>query len=103
MDYMLRDDIDLHGFKDDFILGYQYAQVSLKEPMKTIVFNAGVTFEIGEADRGIGYDALNDEWTDLLEAGVIDPVKVVKSAIKNACSVAGMLVTTECVITENKQ
>jgi chaperonin GroEL len=92
---------DMSRFNIDFMLGYQYAYLALKIPMETIVDNAGVDFHIDNADKGVGYDALNDQWTDLLKAGVIDPVKVVKSAIKNACSVAGMLVTTECVITDN--
>ncbi|MCR5171315.1 MAG: chaperonin GroEL, partial [Treponema sp.] len=50
--------------------------------------------------KGVGYNAYTGEWVDMMKAGVIDPAKVTRSALQNAASVAGMLLTTECAITD---
>jgi chaperonin GroEL len=96
------DNLDLFDIREGILNGASAVANALGTPLARIVGNAGAKYE----DRGNmnqGYDALNDKWCDLYEAGIIDPVKVVKSAIKNACSVAGMLVTTDCIITNAKK
>ena len=52
------------------------------------------------AEKGVGYNAYTGEWVNMMDAGVIDPAKVTRSALQNAASVAGMLLTTECAITD---
>ena len=58
---------------------------------------------IADLPRGSGYDAANDEYGDLVKAGIIDPVKVTKSAVSNAASIAGMVLTTESTVVEIPQ
>ena len=56
--------------------------------------------KVKEAKPGIGYNALIDEYQDMVKSGIVDPTKVTRSALQNAASVAGMLLTTECAITD---
>jgi chaperonin GroEL len=51
---------------------------------------------------GIGFDALNEKYVDMIDAGIIDPVKVTRSALQNAASIASMIVTTECLVAEKQ-
>jgi len=97
---MLEEMIDAEEFKKDIKDGFVAVCRSLVVPMDVIAKNAGEQWAYEHAREGLGFNALNNKWEDMFDAGIIDPVKVVKSAIKNACSVAGMLVTTECVITD---
>jgi chaperonin GroEL len=81
---------------------------AIEEPMKMIVFNAGlegsVVVEKAKSEKeNIGFDAAKFEWVDMMKAGIIDPAKVVRSALQNAASVAGMLCTTEVLITEKPE
>ena len=63
--------------------------------------DGGVVVSKVREDKGnFGYDALKDEYTDLVKAGIIDPTKVVRSALQNAASVATLLLTTECMVAE---
>ena len=85
--------------------GYQIVMRALEEPIRQIAVNAGIDGAI-VADRvkretgNTGFDAWTMEWRDLFEAGIIDPVKVTRSALQNAGSIAGLLLTTECSITD---
>lgn len=81
---------------------------ALVEPMKQIAVNAGlegsvIVEKVRELDRGLGYDALNDEYVNMIEKGIVDPTKVTRSAIENAGSVASMILTTEGAIVEIKK
>jgi len=76
--------------------------------MRMIAFNAGlegsVIVEKAKTEKeNIGYDAAKLEWVDMIKNGIIDPAKVVRSALQNAASVAGMLCTTEVLITEKQE
>jgi len=78
---------------------------ALSAPLKQIADNSGITGEIVlqkvlEGKLNFGYDARNAEYCDLIKAGIIDPAKVVKSAIENAASVAGLLLTTDALLVE---
>jgi chaperonin GroEL len=78
---------------------------AIEDPMKMIAFNAGlegsVIVEKAKTEKeNVGFDAAKFEWVDMMKAGIIDPAKVVRSALQNAASVAGMLCTTEVLITE---
>jgi chaperonin GroEL len=87
-------------------LGYQCLLEALESPLKTIAENCGKKGDVvvdqveGFKNLNRGYDALEDEYGDMIKKGIIDPTKVVVTAIKNAASVAGMLITTNCVIND---
>ncbi|CAM9196267.1 unnamed protein product [Choristocarpus tenellus] len=90
---------------DDKIAGVNILMRSLAAPMKQIADNAGVEGGIVyskclDKEFGYGYNAANGEYCNLLEAGVIDPAKVTISAVENSASVAALVLTTECVISE---
>jgi chaperonin GroEL len=82
---------------------------SLGEPLRLIAQNAGVEGsnvldKVRESkDKNFGYNAATDEYEDLVKAGVIDPTKVTRTALQNAASIAGLLLTTECVVVEKKE
>ena len=89
---------------ESIAVGYGIVYNSLLAPITQILINAGadadeVIRKIKDKDSDtFGYDALEDEFVDMLEAGIIDPVKVTKSALLNATSIASMLMTTEAAI-----
>ncbi|MCR4689503.1 MAG: chaperonin GroEL [Saccharofermentans sp.] len=77
----------------------------LEEPVRQIAANAGldgsvICEKIKTSDKGFGYDALNDKFVDMFEAGIVDPAKVTRSALQNAASVSSTLLTTEAVVTD---
>ncbi|MEK7184397.1 MAG: chaperonin GroEL [Patescibacteria group bacterium] len=81
---------------------------ALEEPMRQIAHNAGkdgavVIEEVKKRDAGIGYNAATDEYVDMIKAGIIDPLKVTRSAIENAVSVAALIITTEAAVTEKPE
>jgi chaperonin GroEL len=82
---------------------------SLEEPIRQIVENAGMEGSIvvekvrSNKTASFGYNAQTDEYEDLVEAGVIDPTKVARTALQNAASIASLLITTECVVVEKKE
>ena len=81
---------------------------ALEEPLKWIAFNAGlegsVIIEHAERETGnIGLNALTGEFEDLFKAGVIDPAKVTRSALQNAASIAGLLLTTEALVADKPE
>ena len=80
-------------------------RAALEEPIRQIAENAGIDGAIvadkaKNSKKGIGFDAYAMEWKDMMEAGIIDPAKVTRSALQNAASVASLLLTTECAITD---
>ena len=99
---------DLKGANEDENIGIQIVRKSLEAPLRTIVENAGmegsvVLQKVLEGTGSFGYNARTDVYEDLKMAGVIDPTKVTRVAIENAASIAGMVLTTECVINDKKE
>ena len=95
------------GDNEDEETGIQIVRRALEEPMRQIVANAGmegsvVVQKVREGKGDFGYNARTDVYEDLMKAGVIDPTKVARIALENAASIAGMLLTTECVVAEHK-
>ncbi|AZA52163.1 MULTISPECIES: chaperonin GroEL [Chryseobacterium] len=98
---------DLTGINSDETTGIKIVKRAIEEPLRQIVANAGgegsvIVAKVAEGSGDFGYNAKTDEYVNMLEAGIIDPTKVTRVALENAASVAGMLLTTECVITEVK-
>ncbi len=99
---------ELKGENDDEQTGIEIIRRAIEEPMRQIVENAGkegavIVQKVKEGKGDFGYNARLDKFQNLLEAGVIDPAKVTRVALENAASIAGMLLTTEAVIVEEKQ
>ena len=97
----------LKGDNEDEDTGIQIIRRALEEPMRQIVENAGlegsvVVQKVKEGKGDYGYNARTDVYENLFKAGVIDPTKVARVALENAASIAGMLLTTECVVAEHK-
>lgn len=89
----------------DVATGISIVRKALEEPLKQIALNAGVegsviVEKVSSLPKGQGYNALTGEFTDMVKAGIIDPAKVTRSALQNAASIAAMLLTTECLVTE---
>ena len=98
----------LKGINEDEQTGINIIRRSAEEPLRQIVENAGlegsvVVAKIHDGKGDFGFNAKTEEYENLYKAGVIDPAKVVRVAIENAASVAGMLLTTECVISDIKE
>lgn len=98
----------LRGENEDEDTGISIIRRALEEPMRQIVENAGmegsvVVQKVKEGKADYGYNARTDKYENLLKSGVIDPTKVSRIALENAASIAGMLLTTECVVVENKE
>jgi chaperonin GroEL len=98
----------LRGTEDEKI-GVEIVRRALEEPIRMIAQNAGaegsiVVAKVKEAkEKNFGYNAATDSYEDLVKAGVIDPTKVTRTALQNAASIAGLLLTTECVVVEKKE
>ena len=94
---------------DDEKIGVDIVRKALEEPLRLIAQNAGaegsiVLSKVRESnDKNFGYNALTDTYEDLVQAGVIDPTKVARTALQNAASIAGLLLTTEALIVEKKE
>ncbi len=93
------------GLKDDQATGVAIVRKALEEPVKQIALNAGkegslIVEQIRKSKPGDGYDALNDRFVNMFEAGIVDPAKVTRSALQNAASIAAMVLTTEAMVTE---
>ena len=98
----------LKGDNADEQTGIQIIRRAIEEPLRQIVFNAGkegsvVVQKVLEGKGDFGYNARYDRYEDLVKAGVVDPAKVTRVALENAASIAGMFLTTECVIVEKKE
>ncbi|MGJ3507829.1 chaperonin GroEL [Enemella sp. A6] len=99
------DELNLSG---DEAAGVQIVRKSIVEPLRWIAENAGeqgyvIVSKVSEMEPGHGYNAATDEYVDLLAAGVIDPVKVTRSALANAVSIASLLITTETLVVEKPE
>ena len=99
---------NLSGANQDESTGIKIVKRAIEEPLRQIVANAGgegsvIVAKVAEGTADFGYNAKTDEFVNMLEAGIIDPTKVTRVALENAASVSGMLLTTECVITEVKK
>ncbi len=81
---------------------------ALAAPLKRIADNAGkngavIVEKVKELDFNVGYDAVADQFVDLFKAGIVDPAKVTRAALQNAASIAGMVLTTECIVSEKPE
>ena len=99
--------VDFKGENEDETTGIAIIRRSLEEPLRQIVENAGlegsvVVNRVKEGKGDFGFNARTEVYENLFEAGVIDPTKVARVALENAASIAGMLLTTECVLAEHK-
>ena len=99
---------DLKGANDDEQTGIAIVERAIEEPLRQIAANAGVegavvVQKVSEGSGDYGYNARTDTYENLMAAGVIDPAKVTRVALENAASIAGMFLTTECVIAEKKE
>ena len=98
----------LKGDNEDETTGIDIVRRAIEEPLRQIAKNAGVegavvVQKVREGNADFGYNARTDSYENLLAAGVIDPAKVTRVALENAASIAGMFLTTECVIAEKKE
>jgi chaperonin GroEL len=96
------------GVNEDEDTGIAIVRTALEAPLRTIAFNCGVegsvvVLKVKEAKGAIGFNARTEEYEDLKKAGVIDPTKVTRIALENASSIAGMILTTECVIADKPE
>jgi len=98
--------VDVKGDNADQEAGIAIVKRALQAPIRQIANNAGVegSIVVGKVLEGkgqaFGYDAQSDEYCDMIEAGIIDPAKVVRVALQDAASIAGLLITTEAAIGE---
>ena len=98
----------LKGDNEDETTGIEIIKRAIEEPLRQIVANAGkegavVVQKVREGKGDFGYNARTDVYENLHAAGVVDPAKVTRVALENAASIAGMFLTTECVIVEKKE
>ena len=96
------------GANEDENVGVQIVRKSLEAPLRIIASNAGlegsvVLQKVMEGKGSFGYNARTDVYEDLKKAGVIDPAKVTRVALENAVSIAGMVLTTECVVNDKPE
>ena len=99
---------NVHGDNDDEETGIQIVKRAIEEPLRQIIANAGkegavYVQKVKEGKGDFGYNARTDKFENFFSAGVIDPAKVTRIALENAASIAGMLLTTECVIADKKE
>ena len=102
---VLNDVASLKSENSDIQVGINIVARSLEEPMRQIAINAGVEGsviidKVRNSEAGIGYDALNNKYVNMLKAGIVDPTKVTRSALQNAASVAATFLTTEGAVTD---
>ena len=99
---------NVKGENEDEQTGIEIVRRAIEEPLRQIVHNAGkegavVVDKVRNGKADFGYNARKDEYENLLAAGVVDPAKVARVALENAASIAGMFLTTECVIVDKKE
>jgi chaperonin GroEL len=95
----------LTGANHDQDVGIDIVRRALEEPLRQIVANAGaessvVLHEVADGEGNYGYNAASGEYGDLVEMGILDPTKVARSALQNAASIAGLMITTEAMVAE---
>jgi chaperonin GroEL len=104
--YAIRSLKDLKGLNNDEQVGIEIVRKAIQSPVRQIAENAGVEGSVvvgkmlDQKETNYGYDAQKGEYVDMVKSGIIDPVKVVRTAIQDAASVAGLLITTEAMITD---
>ena len=96
---------EVSGDNPDQDVGIRIVLRSLEEPLRQIVANAGedssvVLNKVAESDGNTGYDAANGEYGDMIKLGILDPTKVARTALQNAASIAGLMITTEAMVAE---
>jgi chaperonin GroEL len=99
------DALDKFELEGDERTGVIILRRALEEPLRRIAVNAGqdgsvIVQEVRTLPAGQGYDAARDDFSNMLERGIIDPLKVTRSALENAVSIAGMVLTTNCLVTD---
>jgi chaperonin GroEL len=99
------DKAEVEGLTDDEKVGFKIVKRALEEPIRQIAENAGLDGAViaeraKNEKKGMGFDAAKMIWVDMMKAGIIDPAKVTRSALQNAASIASLLPTTECAITD---
>ena len=97
--------VDALELEGDEATGAKIVSRSLEEPLRQIATNAGlegsvIVAHLKAQELGIGYNAARDEWVNMIEAGIVDPTKVTRSALQNAASVSALLLTTEAVVAD---
>jgi len=97
--------IDLKGLSGDELTGAKIVQKAMESPMKLLAENAGedgnvVVANVRKKEPGVGFNVLTEEYVNMIKAGIIDPAKVTRTALQNAVSVATMILTTECLVTD---
>ena len=95
----------LRGANEDQNVGIEIARRAMTEPLRQIVTNAGeegsvVLNKVAEGKGNFGYNAATGEYTDMIKAGILDPTKVVRCALQNAASIAGLMITTEAMVAD---
>ncbi|MCE8429114.1 MAG: chaperonin GroEL [Candidatus Methanoperedens sp.] len=94
------------SLEGDQMIGVDIIRIAIEEPVKQIAINAGKEGSVvleklkAESNPNMGYDAKTDAYKDMIEAGIIDPVKVVRTALQNASSIAGLMLTTEALVAD---
>jgi chaperonin GroEL len=96
------------NLKEEALIGATIVARSLTAPLKRIAENAGqngavIAERVKEKDFNVGYNAATGEFVDMFNAGIVDPAKVTRSALQNAASIAGMVLTTECIVVEKPE
>ncbi len=96
------------NLKDEELIGALIVSRALSAPLKRIAENAGqngavIAERVKEKEFNVGYNAATNEFVDLFEAGIVDPAKVTRSALQNAASIAGMVLTTECIVVDKPE
>jgi chaperonin GroEL len=99
---------DLTGDNEEQNVGIQIAKRAMESPLRQIVANAGgeasvVVDKVKQGKGNYGFNAASGEYGDMIEMGILDPAKVTRSALQAAASVAGLMITTECMITETRE
>ena len=94
--------LDLEG---DEAVGVEIIRRAIEAPLRQIATNAGhdgsvIVEDAKEKEGNVGFDASTGEWVDMVKAGIIDPAKVVRSALQNAASIAGLMLTTDTLVTD---
>jgi chaperonin GroEL len=94
--------------KNEELTGAMLVARALLAPLKRIAENAGqngavIAERVKEKDFNVGYNAATGEFVDMFDAGVVDPAKVTRSALQNAASIAGMVLTTECIVVDKPE
>lgn len=101
----IMDALDSIDAKGDVATGVTLVKRAIEEPVRQIAYNAGlegsvVVEKVKHTDKGIGFNALTEEYEDMVSAGIVDPAKVTRSALQNAASIASLVLTTETIVAD---